>query len=44
MSIRANDKLHSTQPNRWQEHFMEVLSTPDPETVAEVVDDSDINE
>ena len=29
---------------RWQEHFMEVPNRPDPETVAEVVDDSDINE
>ena len=29
---------------RWQEHFMEVLNRPDPEIVAEVVDDSDINE
>ena len=29
---------------RSQEHFMEVLNRPDPETVAEVVDDSDINE
>ena len=29
---------------RWQEHFMEVLNRPDPETAAEVVDDSDINE
>ena len=28
---------------RWQEHFMEVLNRPDPETVAKVVDDSDIN-
>ena len=28
---------------RWQEHFMEVLNRPDLETVAEVVDDSDIN-
>ena len=28
---------------RWQEHFMEVLNRPDPETVAEVVDDSDNN-
>ena len=28
---------------RWQEHFMVVLKRPDPETVAEVVDDSDIN-
>ena len=27
---------------RWQEHFMEVLNRPDLETVAEVVDDSDI--
>ena len=25
---------------RWQEHFMEVLNRPDPETAAEVVDDS----
>ena len=30
--------------NTWQEHFMEVLNRPDPETVAEVVDDRDINE
>ena len=29
---------------RWKEHFMEVLSKPDPETVAEVVHDSDMNE
>ena len=29
---------------RRQEHFMEVLNRPDSETVAEVVDDSDINE
>ena len=29
---------------RWPEHFMEVLNRPDPETVAEVVDDRDINE
>ena len=29
---------------RWQEHFMEVLNRPDPETVAEVVGDSEINE
>ena len=29
---------------RWQEHFMEVLNRPDPETVAEVLDDSDISE
>ena len=29
---------------RWKEHFMEVLNRPDPETVAEVVGDSDINE
>ena len=28
---------------RWQEHFMVVLKRPDPETVAEVVDDSAIN-
>ena len=29
---------------RWQKHFMEVLNRPDPEAVAEVVDDGDINE
>lgn len=29
---------------RWQEHFMEVPNRPDPETVAEVVGNSDINE
>ena len=29
---------------RWQEHLIEVLNRPDLETVAEVVDDSDINE
>ena len=29
---------------RWQKDFMEVLNRPDPEAVAEVVDDSDINE
>ena len=29
---------------RWQEHFIEVLNRPDLETVAEVVDDSDIND
>lgn len=29
---------------RWQENFIEVLNRPDPETVAEVVDDRVINE
>ena len=29
---------------RGQEHFMEVLNRPYPETVAEAVDDSNINE
>ena len=28
---------------KWQEHYMKVLNRPDPETVVEVLDDSDIN-